>query len=81
MALRLVPGGRRLNNDPDDLLKSIWVSTALALTFALPSLGVFLGLLHLTDNVIIASVVGFTTHFVLLALSMRTCQALLSLFD
>jgi hypothetical protein len=48
---RLVFNSRRINNErtPDDMLKSIWVSTALALVLSLPSLGIFLGLLCLTN--------------------------------
>lgn len=81
MGPKSVLDGQRINTTPDDMLKSIWVSTALALTLSLPSLGVFLGLLHLTDNIVIASVLGFTIHFILLALSQRTSEFLLSLFD
>ena len=80
---RLVFSSRRINNErtPDDVLKSIWVSTALALVLSLPSLGIFLGLLCLTNNIIVSSLSGFTIHFILLALSPRLSQALLSLFD
>jgi hypothetical protein len=35
----------------------------------------------LTNNVIIGSLTGFATHFILLAVSPRTSEALLSLFD
>lgn len=66
---------------PDAVLKSLWVSTALAMILSLPSLAIFLGLLHLTDNMIIGTVAGFTAHYVLLALSPRTSQILSSLFD
>jgi hypothetical protein len=66
---------------PDVVLKSLWVSTALAMILSLPSLAIFLGLLHLTDNMIIGTVAGFTCHYVLLALSPRTSQILSSLFD
>jgi hypothetical protein len=69
------------NTSPDTALKSFWVSTALALILSLPCLAIFLGLLHLTDNMVIGVVTGFTTHFVLLALSPRTSQILSSLFD
>ena len=80
---RLVLSTPRINNQatPDDILKSIWVSTALALVLSLPSLGIFLGLVYLTDNIIVSSLSGFTIHFILLALSLRISQALLSLFD
>jgi flagellar biosynthesis protein FliR len=69
------------NTSLDTALKSFWVSTALALILSLPCLAIFLGLLHLTDNIVIGVVTGFTTHFVLLALSPRTSQTLSSLFD
>ena len=80
---RLVFNSRHIDNGttPDDMLKSIWVSTALALMLSLPSLGIFVGLLSLTNNIIIGSLSGFTVHFILLALSPRVSQALLSLFD
>ena len=69
------------NTSPDTALKSFWVSTALALILSLPCLAIFLGLLHLMDNIVIGVVAGFTTHFVLLALSPRTSQILSTLFD
>jgi hypothetical protein len=75
---RLVFSEQRLK---DYTIQSIWVSTALALILSLPSLGIFLGLIHLTNNVIIGSLAGFATHFILLAVSPRTSEALLSLFD
>jgi hypothetical protein len=80
---KLIFNGQRAidNTSPDTVLKSLWVSTALALILSLPSLAIFLGLLHLTSNITIGVVIGFTTHFVLLALSPRTSQILSSLFD
>ena len=80
---KLVFNGQRAldNASRDAVLKSLWVSTALALILSLPSLAIFLGLLNLTDNMIIGTVAGFTAHYVLLALSPRTSQILSSLFD
>lgn len=80
---KLIFNGQRAIDDtePDDVIKSVWVSTALALILSLPSLAVFLSLLHLTNNVLVGGVTGFTTHFILLALSPRTSEVLLSLFD
>jgi putative Mn2+ efflux pump MntP len=80
---KLVFSSRRINSEttPDEVLKSIWVSTALALMLSLPALGIFLGLLLLTNNIIASSLSGFTVHFILLALSPRISQALVSLFD
>jgi hypothetical protein len=80
---RLIFSDHRLNEagSPAGALKSMWVTTAIALTLTLPALGIFLGLLHLTNNLILGSMIGFATHFTLLAFSPRTSEALLSLFD
>jgi hypothetical protein len=80
---RLVFNSRQIDNGttPDNMLKSVWVSTALALMLSLPSLGIFVGLLSLTNNIIVGSLSGFTVHFSLFALSPRISEALLSLFD
>jgi hypothetical protein len=80
---RLDFSDRRSNEvgSPAGELKSMWVSTAIALILTLPALGIFLGLLHLTNNMILGSMIGFATHFTLLAFSPRTSEALISLFD
>ena len=80
---KLIFNAQRTNDDtaPDDVIKSVWVSTALALILSLPSLAVFLSLLHWTNNILVGGVTGFATHFILLALSPRTSEVLLSLFD
>jgi hypothetical protein len=80
---RLVFSDRRSNEvgSPAEALKPMWVSTAIALILTLPALGIFLGLLHLTNNMIVGSMIGFATHFTLLAVSPRTSEALMSLFD
>lgn len=80
---RLVFSDQRLNEvaSTAGALKSIWVSTALALILSLPALAIFLGLLHLTNNIILGTLIGFATHFALLAASPRTSEALISLFD
>ena len=44
-----------------------WVSISMALIFALPSLGVFLGIYYGTGNLLIGAVLGFVVHFVTLA--------------
>ena len=46
-----------------------WVSISMALIFALPSLGVFLGIYYGTGNLLIGAVLGFGVHFVTLAFS------------
>jgi hypothetical protein len=79
---RLIFNSQHLNEaGPAGVLKSMWVSTAIALILTLPALGIFLGLLHLTNNMILGSMIGFATHFCLLAFSPRTSEALISLFD
>ena len=80
---KLIFNGQRANDgtEPDDVIKSVWVSTALALILSLPSLAIFLTLLHLTNNILVGGVTGFATHFILLALAPRTTEVLLSLFE
>ena len=53
-----------------------WVSISMALIFALPSLGVFLGIYYGTGNLIIGAVLGFGVHFVTLAFSGRISKYL-----
>ena len=52
-------------------VRMIWVSTILAMIFALPALGIFLGIYYSTGNLIIGAILGFGTHFVTLAFSGR----------
>ena len=52
---------------PEILIKTIWISTFMAMIFALPSLGLFLGIYFGTGNLIIGAVAGFGVHFVILA--------------
>jgi len=53
-----------------------WVSISMALIFALPSLGVFLGIYYGTGNLLIGAVSGFGVHFVTLAFSGRISKYL-----
>ena len=53
-----------------------WVSISLALIFALPSLGLFLGIYFMTGNLILGAVLGFGIHFVIFAFSSRISQYL-----
>jgi hypothetical protein len=80
---KLIFSNRRLENiSPDALIKSFWVSSALALIMTLPPLGILLAFYYNEGNNILAgAVVGFGLHFVLLALSERISNALSSLFD
>jgi hypothetical protein len=80
---KLIFSSRRLENvSPDALIKSFWVSSALALMMTLPPLGIFLTFYYNGGNNILAgAIVGFGLHFVLLALSERISNALSRLFD
>ena len=51
------------------LVKFIWVSSFLAMIFAIPPLALFLGIYFLTGELIIGAVIGFGLHFVILAFS------------
>lgn len=79
---KLIFSNRRFENiSPDVLVKSFWVSSALALIMTLPPLGIFLTFYYNGGNVLAGVIVGFGLHFVLLALSDRISNALSRLFD
>ena len=79
---KLVFASQRIENvDPDVVVKSFWVSSALALLLTLPSLGIFLGFYYNGGNLIIGAVVGFGLHFALLAFSERITNLLSKLFE
>lgn len=81
---KLIFSSRRLENvSPDTLIKSFWVSSALALIMTLPPLGIFLAFHYNggNNNILAGAIVGFGLHFVLLALSERISNALSRLFD
>ncbi len=63
------------NETSIDILTN-WVSISMALIFALPSLGVFLGIYYGTGNLIIAAVLGFGVHIVTLVFSGRISKYL-----
>jgi hypothetical protein len=70
----------RRNISPDDLIKSFWLSTAMALVLVLPPLAILVGINHSIGDILIASLVGFGVHFVILAFSVRICSQLERLF-
>lgn len=63
------------------MVKSAWVSTALALILTIPSVGLFMAILQATNNLIVGVAVGFALHFVLLTLSAKISSALSRLFE
>ena len=52
------------------------VTISMALLFALPSLGIFLGIYYIFDNLLIGAILGFVVHFVILGFSSRISKRL-----
>jgi len=79
---KLVYANNPLNNlSPDFMVKSAWVSTALALILTLPPLGLFVGIFQTTGNLLLGAAIGFSLHFVLLAVSGKISSTLSTLFE
>ena len=58
------------------LFRLIWVSSFLAMIFALPPLALFLGIYFTTGELLLGAVVGFGLHFVILAFSGKISKAI-----
>jgi hypothetical protein len=58
------------------LVKFIWVSSFLAMIFAIPPLALFLGIYFLTGELIVGAIIGFGLHFVILAFSGKISKKL-----
>jgi len=56
--------------------KTIWVSTFLAMILTLPPLGLFLGIYFLIGNIIVGAILGFGSHFIILAFSSKISKLL-----
>ncbi len=69
------------NLTPELVARSMWMSTALAMIFALPPVGLFIGLYQSGVNIAIAAAIGFGIHFVLLAFSKKISSGLVKLFE
>jgi hypothetical protein len=79
---KLIFSSRRLENvSPDTLIKSFWVSSALALVLTLPPLGIFLAFYYDGGNILAGTIIGFGLHFALLAVSEKMSNGLSRLFD
>ena len=52
------------------------VTICMALLFALPSLGVFLGIYYIIGNLLVGAALGFIVHFLILAFSGRISKRL-----
>lgn len=69
------------NLTPELVARSMWMSTALAMIFTLPPVGLFVGLFQAGVNIGIAAAIGFGIHFVILAFSKRISAGLVKLFE
>ena len=54
---------------PEVIIKTIWISTFLAMIFTLPALGIFLGIYYGTGNLALGAILGFSVHFTAFAFS------------
>lgn len=61
------------------LIRTIWVSTFLAMIFSIPPIGIFLGIYYGVGNLVLAAVLGFGVHFVILIFSGRISKFLVKL--
>jgi hypothetical protein len=60
---------------------TIWISIILAMIFALPPLAIFGGIYLLTGNLVIGAIVGFGTHFIILAFSSQISKFLTKIMN
>ena len=63
------------------MVKSAWVSTAIALILTLPPLGIFVALFQTTAILLLAATIGFGFHFLLITLAGKISSALSALFE
>lgn len=75
------PGQTYENLTPELLTKSMWVSSVLAMIFALPPLVTFIGLHQSGINIGITAGIGFGLHFATLAYARKIASALSALLD
>ena len=66
---------------PDFMVKSAWVSTAIAPILTVAPLGLFMTIFQTTVNLLLGATVGFGLHFMLIALSTKISSALSTLFE
>ncbi len=60
----------------ETLVNTIWVSAFMGMIFTIPPLGVFLGLYFGTGELLVAVILGFGLHFIILAFSDRISKTL-----
>lgn len=65
----------------DIIIKSLWVSTSLALILTIPPLAIFIAIFHSSGNLLMGAITGFSIHFVLFPLCGRISSFITSLFN
>lgn len=65
----------------ESVINTIWISTFLALIFALPPIGIFLWFYFYYDNLLAGVILGFSTHFVALAFSEKISKFLIKVMN
>ncbi|MDX1595509.1 MAG: hypothetical protein R3327_01065 [Nitrosopumilaceae archaeon] len=65
----------------ETVINTVWVSTFMAMIFALPPLAIFLGIFYVYDNLVIGAVLGFGVHFTTLAFSGKISKFLVRIMS
>jgi len=63
--------GKKNEISAETVISTVWVSTFMGMIFALPPLGIFLGIYFGTGSLVAGAVLGFGAHFATLALAGR----------
>ena len=67
------------NDKPVSFSTIMWKSSILAVIFAVPALGIFLGIYYSTGDLLVGAVLGFGVHFATLAFSGRISKWLVKI--
>ena len=78
MLQRIIP-----NTKPrlDFLALGFWVSSILAAILAIPSIGVFVYVFTVLDNILVGALLAFCIHFVILSVSDKIANFLIRIID
>ncbi len=68
--------GRKNDIPAETMINTIWVSTFMGMIFALPPLGILLGIYFGTGSLVAGAVLGFGVHFATLAFAGRISRFL-----
>ena len=65
----------------DFLALGFWVSSILAVILAIPSIGVFVYVFTVLDNILVGALLAFGIHFVILSVSDKIANFLIRIID